>query len=195
VTSGFRFLVVRFALGLLVAAPLLAPVSARAAAYMIEPARSKLSATFKLSGVPAEGQFKKFSGSADFDPANPVQTRTRFDIDVAGFDLGDSDYNAELAKKDWFDTARYPKATFVSQTVKSSGPGKLDVSGKLTIKGRSADLSFPLTYRQEGQGYVFAGAMPIKRLAFAVGEGEWKDTGMLEDVVRIEFKLILVPRK
>jgi polyisoprenoid-binding protein YceI len=132
--------------------------------------------------VPAEGQFKRFSGSADFDPANPVQTRTRFDIDVAGFDLGDSDYNAELAKKDWFDTARYPKATFVSQTVKSSGPGKLDVSGKLTIKGRSADLSFPVTYRQEGQGYVFAGAMPIKRLAFAVGEGEWKDTGMLEDV-------------
>jgi polyisoprenoid-binding protein YceI len=187
--------VLRSGLGLLVAAQLLAAVPASAAAYLVEPTRSKLSATFKLSGVPAEGQFRKFSGSADFDPANPALTRTQFDIDVAGFDLGDRDYNAELTTKDWFDTARYPKATFVSKTVKAAGPGKLDVSGRLTIKGRSADLSFPVTYRQGGQGYVFEGAVPIKRLAFALGEGEWKDTGMLEDEVRIGFKLILVPRK
>jgi polyisoprenoid-binding protein YceI len=187
--------VVRLAFGLLLAAQLFAAVPAGAASYAIDAARSTLSATFKLSGVPAEGQFKKFSGSADFDPANPVQTRTRFDIEVAGFDLGDQDYNAELAKKDWFDAARYPKATFVSKSVKASGPGKLDVTGTLTIKGRSGDVRFPAAYRQEGQGYVFEGAVPVKRLAFTLGEGEWKDTAVLEDEVRIKFKLTLVPRK
>jgi polyisoprenoid-binding protein YceI len=187
--------VVRLAYGLLLAAQLFAAVPAGAASYAIDAARSTLSATFKLSGVPADGQFRKFSGGADFDPANPAQTRTRFDIEVAGFDLGDQDYNTELAKKDWFDTTRYPKATFVSKSVKVSGPGKLDVTGTMTIKGRAAHMRIPVVYRQDGQAYVFEGAAPIKRLAFTLGEGEWKDTAVLEDEVRIRFKLTLVPRK
>jgi polyisoprenoid-binding protein YceI len=193
--SSSRVLAARLGLPLLLVFPLLAAIPAKAATYAIDPVGSKLSAMFKLSGVPAEGQFKKLSGAADFDPANPAATKTRFEIDVASFDVGDQDYNAELAKKDWFDTARYPKASFLAKSVKDVGPGKLDVAGTLTIKGRAADLRFPVSYRQEGRAYVFEGVVPIKRLAFTLGEGEWKDTGVLEDEVRIRFKLILAPRK
>jgi polyisoprenoid-binding protein YceI len=196
ITRFFRSLAARSSLKPMLLAGLLATTATAAAAnYAIDTARSRLTATFKLSGVPAEGQFKRFSGSADFDPANPARTSTRFDIDVAGFDLGDQDYNAELAKADWFDTARYPGASFVSKSVTAAGPGKLAVTGTLTIKGRSAVLGFPVSYRQEGQGYVFEGVVPIKRLGFKLGEGAWKDPAVLEDEVRIGFRLMLVPRK
>jgi polyisoprenoid-binding protein YceI len=194
-TLHSRFPGVRRAFIVLLAASLFVAVPATAASYAIDAARSTLSVTFKLSGVPAEGQFKKYSGGADFDPANPARTNTRFEIEVAGFDLGDPDYNAELGKEDWFDTARYPKASFVSKAVKPAGPGKLDVSGTLTIKGRSADVRIPVAYRQEGPGYVFEGTAPVRRLAFTLGEGEWRDTAVLEDEVRIRFRLALVPRK
>jgi polyisoprenoid-binding protein YceI len=189
-----RFLVTRLGPCLLCAGPLLAAAPVSAATYAVDAARSQLSATFRLSGVTADGQFKKFGGSAEFDPANPAQTRARFDIDTTGFDLGSQDYNAQLAGKDWFNTVQYPRATFISKAARLAGPGRLALTGILTLKGKSAELTFPVTYQQEGKGYLFEGVAPLKRLVFNIGEGEWKDTSVLDDEVRIRFKLTLVPR-
>jgi polyisoprenoid-binding protein YceI len=98
--------------------------------------------------------------------------------------------NKEVAKKEWFSSAQFPKATFTSTAIKSAGAGKLTVSGKLTIKGKVADVSFPLTVKADGKNQVFDGALPIKRLAFNIGEGEWKDTGMVADDVTIKFHVV-----
>jgi polyisoprenoid-binding protein YceI len=94
-----------------------------------------------------------------------------------------------VTKKEWFNSAQFPKASFVSSSIKPAGPGKLNVAGKLAIKGKSTDVSFPLTVKAEGGKQVFEGALPIKRLAFNIGEGEWKDTSMVADEVVIKFRV------
>ena len=33
--------------------------------------------------------------------------------------------------------------------------------------------------------------LPIKRLAFKIGDGEWADTSMVADEVQVRFKLVL----
>jgi polyisoprenoid-binding protein YceI len=111
------------------------------------------------------------------------------DIDTASFDIGEAEYNKEVAGKDWFNAAKFPKATFVSSAIKPAGAGKLAVSGKLTIKGKTQDVTFPVTVKQEGPKQVFEGQLPIKRLAFNIGEGEWKDTSMVADEVVIKFRV------
>lgn len=182
---------------LLAAHPAARPAAqpADTASYAVDTANSSVVAGFRLSGVPASGQFKKFGGSAQFDPAHPDRTTARLEVDTASLDLGEADYNAELGKSAWFDAARYPKASFVTKAVRAGGPGKLDVTGTLTLKGRSQVLNVPMRYRAAGQGLVFEGVVPIRRLAFGIGEGEWKDTGVLEDEVGIRIRLVLVPRK
>ena len=35
------------------------------------------------------------------------------------------------------------------------------------------------------------GALPLKRLAFKIGENEWADTSMVADDVQVKFKLAL----
>jgi polyisoprenoid-binding protein YceI len=80
----------------------------------------------------------------------------------------------------------------VSSSIKPAGPGKLTVSGKLAIKGKSADVSFPLTVKSAGGKQVFEGALPIRRLAFNIGEGEWQDTSMVADEVVIKFRVSAV---
>ena len=50
--------------------------------------------------------------------------------------------------------------------------------------------SFPLQLKKEGSNQVFDGSLPIKRLAFGIGEGEWKDTGMVADEVVIKFHVV-----
>jgi len=77
----------------------------------------------------------------------------------------------------------------VSTSIKPAGAGKLNVTGKLTIKGKTADVSFPLTVKPEGGKQVFEGQLPIRRLAFNIGEGEWKDTSMVADEVVIKFRV------
>jgi polyisoprenoid-binding protein YceI len=152
-------------------------------------AHSSVSAVFKQMDVPVESNFKRFTAQIDYDAAHPDKATARVDIDTASFDMGQADYNKEIAKKEWFNSAQFPKASFVSSAIKPAGPGKLSVSGKLTIKGKTQDVSFPLSVKPEGGKQVFEGQLPIKRLAFNIGEGEWKDTSMVADEVVIKFRV------
>ncbi len=160
-------------------------------AQAIDASRSSVSATFTQMGVPVEGKFKKVGGQVGYDAANPSAAQAKVDVDVASFDLGDPQYNHEIQQKDWFDGAHFPAASFVSTSVKAAGAGRLEVGGKLTIKGRSVNLNVPLSVRTDAGATVFEGSVPIRRLAFAIGEGEWKDTALLADEVIVKFRLVV----
>ncbi|KQZ40970.1 YceI family protein [Duganella sp. Root1480D1] len=174
----------------LLAALLAVAAAASAAVLKADPAKSSVSAVFKQMNVPIESKFKKHNIVIDYNAAAPDTSKATVEIETASLDLGEADMNAEVAKKDWFNSAQFPKATFVSTAIKSAGPGKLNVSGKLTIKGKAADVTFPITVKADGNKQIFDGALPIKRLAFNVGEGEWKDTGMVADEVTIKFHVV-----
>jgi polyisoprenoid-binding protein YceI len=164
-------------------------LAAAAVPLKTDPAQSSVTATFRQMNVPVEARFKKFSAQIDYDGQHPDAAKAQVDIDTASLDLGDAEMNREVAKKDWFNAAQFPKASFVSTAIRSTAPGKLAVTGKLTIKGKSADVSFPLTQRTQGSKQVFEGQLPIRRLAFNIGEGEWKDTSMVADEVVIKFRV------
>jgi polyisoprenoid-binding protein YceI len=180
----FRPLLLAPLLATLCAAPL-----AHATAYKADPARSNVTAVFKQMNVPVEAKFKAFTAQVDYDPAHPEAAKATVEVDTRSLDLGDPEYNGEVSKKEWFNAAQFPKASFVSTSIKPAGAGKLNVSGKLTIKGKTADVSFPVTSKTDAGKPVFEGQLPIHRLAFNIGEGEWKDTGIVADEVVIKFRV------
>jgi polyisoprenoid-binding protein YceI len=143
--------------------------------------------------VPVDAKFKKFSANIDYNAAKPESSKANVEIELNSFDLGDAEYNKEVLKKEWFNAAQFPKASFTSTAMKSAGAGKLDVSGTLTIKGKTSNVSFPVTIKQEGGKQIFDGALPIKRLTYNIGEGEWKDTSMVADEVTIKFHVVTQP--
>lgn len=171
--------------------------SAQAAPLKVDAAKSTVGVTFKQLNVPVDAKLKKFTAAIDFDPAKPAAGKASVEIDIASFDLGAAEYNQEVQKKEWFNAAQFPKATFVASSIKPSAGApagsKFDVAGKLTIKGKSADVSFPLTVKKEGNAQTFDGTLPIKRLTYNIGEGEWKDTGMVADEVNIKFHIVTAP--
>jgi polyisoprenoid-binding protein YceI len=164
--------------------------AAGAAVLKTDPAKSTVTATFKQMNVPIDAKFKKFTANIDYDAAKPDAAKASVEVDTGSMDLGDAEYNKEVAKKEWFNAAQFPKATFVSSSIKPAGAGKLTVTGKLTIKGKTTDVTFPLTVKTEGKTQVFDGVVPIKRLAYNIGEGEWKDTSMVADDVTIKFHVV-----
>jgi len=175
-------------IGLTIAVSALAGVMLKA-----DPSKSSVGAVFKQLNVPVEAKFKKFSAQINYDAAKPELSKANVDIDIASFDLGDADTNQEVLKKEWFNAAQFPKASFVSTAMKAGTGSSLNVSGKLSIKGKSLDVSFPLTVKKDGNNTIFDGSLPIKRLAFNIGEGEWKDTATVADEVMIKFHVVAVP--
>lgn len=155
------------------------------------PAQSDISFVSKQMGVPVEGRFKKFDAQIAFDPAKPETSKMAFTIDVASASFGAPETDAELPKPAWFGTAKFPQATFQSTAVKAAGPGKLEVTGKLTIKGNVRDVVVPVALTQTGPTTTATGSFVLKRLAFKIGEGEWADTSMVADDVQVKFKLAL----
>lgn len=165
----------------------------QAAPLKTDVAASSVSAVFKQMNVPVEAPFRTFAAQIDYDAAKPAAASASVEITTASFDIGDAMYNKEVAKKEWFNSAQFPKATFFSTSIAPAGAGKLTVSGKLTMKGKSANVTFPLTVKAAGAKTVFEGQLPIKRLAFNIGEGEWKDTSMVADEVVIKFRVTAAP--
>jgi polyisoprenoid-binding protein YceI len=155
------------------------------------PAQSQISFTSRQMGVPVDGSFKKFDAQVAFDPRKPEAARIALTVDLASASLGAPESEAELAKQPWFDTKKFPQATFQSTSVRPAGPGRFDVAGKLAIKGTPRDVVVPVTLTQSGGTTTATGAFTIKRLDFRIGEGEWADTSMVANDVQVKFRLAL----
>ncbi len=161
------------------------------AQQQLVPAQSEVKFTARQMGVPLEGHFKTFSAQVAFDPTKLATSKIRFTVDTGSATLGSRETDAELPKPTWFNVPKFPQAQFESSSIKALGGGKFDVAGTLTIKGHAQSVVVPVTLTQSGATTTAAGALPIKRLAFKIGENEWADTSMVADDVQVKFKLAL----
>nr|WP_315483745.1 YceI family protein [uncultured Undibacterium sp.] len=161
-----------------------------AANLNLDNSKSTVHVVFKQMEVPVQARFKKFQAQIDYNATKPELSTAKVEIDVNSIDLPAPEYNQEVLKKEWFNAAQFAKASFISTSMKNLGAGKLEVSGNLTIKGKRLAVRFPLQVKTEAKGLSFEGNLPIKRLQFNIGEGEWKDTSMVADEVMIKFKVV-----
>ena len=152
--------------------------------------KSALTFVSRQMNVPVEGQFKSFRGKLSFDPAKPAAASAELEIDLASIDAGSKDANDELAGKAWFNTKVFPVAKLVLTSVKPLGDNRFEVAGKMTIKGKTQDLTAPVTLRQEGNSATLEGSLVLKRADFAIGEGMWADFGTVANEVQVRYRLV-----
>ena len=178
-----------FGITLAFAAAFASPLAAQ---QRLLPAQSEIGFTSRQMGVPVQGKFRTFVAEVAFDPRQPDAATIVLRIELASAAIGTAETEAELAKPGWFDTRKYPQATFTSTGVKAAGPGRIDVSGKLTLKGTSRDLLVPVTLQRTGDTSTTAsGSFTIRRSDYRIGEGDWSDTSLVADEVQVRFKLAL----
>ena len=174
-----------------VMAAALAALAAPAAPQQLVPAQSEVTFTSRQMGVPVEGRFGRFDAKMVFDPRQPEGGHVTITIDVGSARFGAPETDAEVPKPVWFHLAKFPQATFESSSIKAVGAGRYDVAGRLTLKGRARDVVVPVTLAF-GTPYAMAsGSFTLRRLDFAIGDGEWADTSLVANDVQVHFKLAL----
>lgn len=157
--------------------------------------KSSVSFVSKQMGVPVEGRFKTFAARITLDTAKPETGKAQIDIELASIDAGSSDANDEAKGKAWFNIREFPGARFVSSGIRSTGNGRYEATGKMTIKGRTRDVVAPFSARTDGGNLLIEGAIPILRLQYGIGDGTWTDTGIVADEVQVRFRFTLAAKK
>lgn len=171
-----------------------APACAEAAQYtQVNATASTLSFTYNQFSSRVYGTFSQFEGTLDFDTAKPSAAHAGLTIQLDSIDAGSSDANEELKKPAWFDTAHSPVATFESTAVKSLGGNRYSITGNLALRGITRVVQVPVLLKTENAIGIFDGQLTLKRSDFKIGEGEWADT-VVSDDINIRFRMVAPER-
>jgi len=171
---------------------MLLPVIAFAADFSkVQLDNSSITFVSKQMSVPVAGVFKKFTANIRINPAKPETGMANIEIDLASIDAGSMEANDEVKGKSWFNVAEFPKANFVSSSVKALGGGKFEATGKMTIKGKTMEMHAPFTLKEDKGMLNIDGVFTLKRLDFGIGSGLWSDTSVVADEVQIKFHVLL----
>lgn len=122
-----------------------------------------------------KGNFGKVVGVVDIDEKDITKSKVEVMVDTASINTGVVKRDDHLKSPDFFDAARYPAMTFVSQQVKKGGNGRLQVHGLLTLHG----ITKPVILDVEGPTKAFKDPWGnIKRGATATTRINRKDFGL-----------------
>ncbi len=169
---------------------LMASSAAGAQAVLID--KSEIRFVSRQMGVNVEGRFRKWKANVDFRPKDLAKSRAEIEIDLASIDLASEESETELRRPRWFDTAKFPVATFQSTAMKDLGGDRYEISGKLTLKGTVQDEKIPIEVKKDAAGNsVATGEFTIKRLAFNIGDGQWSDPSVVADDVIVRVRMVL----
>lgn len=162
----------------------LIPTAAEARDWrMIEDA-STLTFTFRQMGSAIRGTFDDFSTEIRFDPADPDNAQVRTEIVIDSVNTRNSERDEGIVGSDWFDTSTYPTATFESTRFDHQGGDDYAVTGLLTVRDITEEVTVPFTISVNGDAATARGTIELDRRTFEVGRGEWaSDAAVGYDVI------------
>ncbi len=131
----------RIALTASLAAALSLPAPAANSNWQIDPAHSSAQFSVRHMAISTvRGAFSKVTGSVVFDDKDVSKSTVEVTIDANSVDTRVPDRDNDLRSEKFFDVARYPSITFKSRKVEQLAPGKLKVTGDLTIRGTTKEV-------------------------------------------------------
>lgn len=142
---------------------LVSPALAQVENWKIDPMHSSAQFAVRHMGISTvRGEFRKVSGTASYDPANPTKTSLEATIDATSVDTRVDMRDNDLRGPNFLDVQKYPTITFKSKRAESAGTGKMKLTGDLTIHGVTKevvlDVDGPSAPMKDPKGNLHMGA-------------------------------------
>jgi len=166
--------------------------------YTIDPAHTRIGFVARHAMITkVRGAFNDFHGTATINGENPADSSVELTIKVASIDTRNADRDQHLRTNDFLAVEEHPEITFRSTAITQTGEDTFDVTGDLTIRGVTRQVTIPLTF--EGQAkdpfgnlrIGFEGQTTINRKDFGVTWNAPLETGgvLVGDKVVLEFEI------
>ncbi|MEV0162488.1 YceI family protein [Nonomuraea fuscirosea] len=169
--------------------------------YTIDPAHSRFGFVARHAMVTkVRGSFPVVEAAARLDTTDPSASTVRVRLDAAGVDTGNPQRDGHLRTGDFLDAAAHPHITFTSSAVKHVGDARFEVTGALTIRGVTREITVPIEFTGtavDAQGLTrvgFEGGTVINRKDWGVSFNAVLEGGgvMISERITLEFDLSAV---
>lgn len=122
---------------------------------------------------------------ASFDPANLEGATAELEIDLASLSSGVEWRDAQFRSPDYFDVAKFPKATVSVDNVKMIGEARYTADAEVNVHGTEKKMSITMDVLASAADRVTVKVtQPMSRLAFGIGSTvEMKNPYAVEVVV------------
>jgi polyisoprenoid-binding protein YceI len=129
-----------------------ARVSAATETYVPDPAHSSIGFSIRHFFTKVPGTFTKYTATIVVDRENLEKSSAEANITVASVNTGQPKRDAHLQQPEFFDAAKFPTITFKSKAWKKTGENTYDVTGDLTIKGVTREVTLKVSALGFGPG-------------------------------------------
>jgi polyisoprenoid-binding protein YceI len=141
------------------------------------------------------GRFQDFAGTIQVDRAKPETSSVEFTIQAASIDTNEPKRDEHLKSPDFFDVASHPTISFKSTSVKPAGKDTYEVTGNLTMRGVTKQVTLPVTFLGEAKDpwgsekIGFELSTVLNRKDYGINWNKVLDTGgvLVADDVRVQI--------
>ena len=130
------------------------------------------------------GGFEKLTGSATIDGTDATTLKIAVEIDMNSTFSDDAKLTGHLKSPDFFDVKNNPKSKFVSTKVEKA-EGGYSVTGKLTLNGKTKDVTFTAKIEVAGGTFSLKSDFKINRNDWGISYGK----GKVDDDVKLTLAL------
>jgi polyisoprenoid-binding protein YceI len=149
------------------------------------------------------GSFEKFSGTIDFDEANPANTKVDVKIEAASINTRDERRDAHLKSPDFLDAENHPYLIFKSQKVEVTGEKTGRLIGDLTIRDITREVVLDVEYAGQAlspwgtTSAGFSATTRINRKDWNLTWNQTLETGgvLVGDEIRISIELEIIKQE
>jgi len=145
------------------------PSFAQATTWQIDPAHSAAQFAVRhlmISNV--KGEFSKVTGMVNLDEKDLSKSSVEVTIDTTTVNTREPKRDAHLRSPDFFDVEKYPTMSFRSKRITPVGEGKFKMTGDLTIRSVTREVTFdvegPTPAIKDPWGNARAGATATARI-------------------------------
>lgn len=129
----------------LVIAFVLLAAPALAQTWSIDPAHSRAMFTVRHLGIAnIRGDFGAVTGTIDFDGKDVSKAKVNASVDVNSLTTRVAARDNHIKTDDFLLAEKFPTMTFVSTAIISRGAGKYAMTGNLTIRGTTKQVTFDI---------------------------------------------------
>jgi len=171
-----------------------------AADWAVDQSHSSLNFKTKhLVFTTVRGTFDEFEGTVSLDPGDLSTIQAAFTAQIASINTDNDGRDEHLRGSDFFDAEHHPTMTFQSKMARQTAPGKAELTGDLTIRGVTKEVTFMVDGFHQSidfMGTTKIGGIAtatINRQDFGVSWNRTLDNGglVVSDNVDIEIELEL----
>lgn len=122
--------------------------------WKIDPAHSEINFKVKhLVVSTVRGSFNKFDATIETGKDDFSDAKIKFEADVNSISTRNEQRDAHLKSADFFDAGNLPKMIFESTSVKKTSDFEMQVTGNLTLRGVTKEITLNVIYNGIVSGF------------------------------------------